>query len=158
MIQLTNTLYEANAVLTTNGTEILFPLSLLIKRHSTQAAFKDAKNIIEKLQTEIENNPIRIGDLQVPALENDTCGRQTLISVIQESKNSVRLRIRFFAVLSLGQIGHFWQRTEVISQYLDFIKTIPEINLGKDISLSLQTAIFSSENNSNELNNEVNSI
>jgi hypothetical protein len=136
--------YKADGAKTATAETVVLPMRLCLERTTHHAATREARSLVEQLQTELPQFAAKGGTLQMGDLERPQIQKTSELILEQESRDEVRLQLEFFLVLTLQQ-GQFWDRAELIAHAIDFVQRFCAKPREKHTTIQMQTARFLDE-------------
>lgn len=133
--------FQADSAKTAAAEMILIPLCLQVERSAYQTALREARAVVEQLQAELPQFTAKGGTLQLGDLGRPQMQKVSELTLQQQSRDEVRLRLEFFIVLNLQQ-GRFWERAELIAQAIDFVQRFCTKPRDKQTIIYMETARF----------------
>lgn len=131
--------YKADGPKTATAEAIALPLLLRVEKPTHQIAMREARNVVEQLQTELRQFALKGAALSIGSLEGPEIQKTSELVLEQQSNEDVKLQLEFFLVLTL-EPGQFWDRAELIAQAIDFVQRFCVKPRDKRIALNMQTA------------------
>jgi hypothetical protein len=136
--------YKADGPKTATAETILLPLSLQVEKPTYQIAMREARNLVEQLQGELQQFAAKGGALQMGNLGKPQVQKTSELVLEQNSNEEVGLQLEFFLVLTL-EPGQFWERAELLAQAIDFVQGFCIKPRDRRITIHMQTARFLDE-------------